>query len=178
MLALLMTNESLNLGPFALDDDDTPEFEEVLAPEPESPLTPAPFDPSHLAPSLKPGGSTGAEPECQLIGTRFKRDKTDGIELLDTKEAARRLHISRNTLYGWLKSSNAGNFKLRFETVTIWHLQGGAKNQGRILIPATEVERLLSLMEVAPSPKRKRRRPNKNPPLRYITGKLGRPDDF
>ena len=55
-------------------------------------------------------------------------------ELLSTTEAARQLGISRASLYDWLSQSNARQFTFRGRPVTIEHLQGGAKGQGRIKI--------------------------------------------
>ena len=96
------------------------------------------------------------------------------MELLDLKEVALRLHCSRSALYTWLAQSRAGTFKIGGEVVTIRHHR---KGQGRILIPDVEIERLLSLMEVSQPRRRKPRRPNRNPPLLYITGELGRPEE-
>lgn len=98
-------------------------------------------------------------------------------ELLTTEEAARRLAISRATLYDWMRQSNGGSFAIRGQAVSIDYYQGGGKGQGRIKIEAEEIERLLSLMRVAPMPAQKLIRPTKKQPLRYINVKLGRPEE-
>jgi transposase len=97
-------------------------------------------------------------------------------ELLSTREAARRLGISRASLYDWLAQSNAGSLLIRGRPATIDYLQGGRNGQGRIKVEAKEVERLRELMRVRPSPAPPRRpvvRPQLYP---GITVKLGRPD--
>jgi hypothetical protein len=98
-------------------------------------------------------------------------------ELLTSREAARRLGISRTSLYDWLAQSDAGTFVIRGRPVTIDYLQGGAKGQGRIMIEASEVERLKELMRVRPRPVRHRKPPTKCSHYPGITVKLGCPDD-
>ena len=97
-------------------------------------------------------------------------------ELLSTMEAARRLGISRASLYDWLSQSNAGQFMLRGQSVTIAYLQGGARGQGRIRIEAREVERLKELMRVQPYPLLPRRPAIKESHFPGIMVKLGRPN--
>jgi hypothetical protein len=77
-----------------------------------------------------------------------QRDDPD--ELLSASEAARRLGITRTTLYDWLGRSKYGLLEIRGQSVTIDALQGGAKGQGRIRIEAREVQRLRELMRVTP----------------------------
>jgi hypothetical protein len=95
--------------------------------------------------------------------------------LLCSKEAARRLGISRACLYEWLGQSDAGAFMIRGQPVTIDYLQGGAKGQGRIQIAAVEVERLKDLMRVRPRKLPSRRLPDPHSNYPGITVKLGRP---
>ena len=97
-------------------------------------------------------------------------------ELLSSTEAARRLGISVPRLYEWLALSDRGDFLLRGVPLTIEYFQGGAKGQGRIRIATEEVNRILGLMRVQPSPQHTRRSPTKRPVLRYITAKPGRPE--
>ena len=97
-------------------------------------------------------------------------------ELLSSNDAARRLGVSRASLYDWLAQSDAGTFMIRGQPVTIDYLQGGARGQGRIWIPAEEVHRLKDLMRVRPH----KPRPQRPPPVPRqaypgITVKLGRP---
>jgi hypothetical protein len=96
-------------------------------------------------------------------------------ELLSSGEAARRLGISRATLYDWLADSDARRLLIRGQAVTIDYLQGGRRGQGRIRIAAQEVERLKELMRVHPRATLSRRpivRPQNYP---GISVKLGRP---
>ena len=97
--------------------------------------------------------------------------------LLSSEQAARRLGVSVLTLYDWLSKSDACAFEVRGLPVTIDYYQGGRRGQGRIKIDTQEVERLLSLMRVAPKLPRSRKRLEKEPTLQHITTKLGRPDD-
>jgi hypothetical protein len=96
-------------------------------------------------------------------------------ELLATTEAARRLGISRASLDDWLQQSNAGQFVLCGQHVTIEYLQGGAKGQGWIQIPAREIERLCDLMRVRPLSSPPRRPAIHQVQYPGITVKLGRP---
>lgn len=98
-------------------------------------------------------------------------------ESLYCDEAARRLGISKPTLYDWLGRSDAGCFQLRGQPITIDYLQGGPQGQGRIRIDAREVRRLNEAMRVTPRWTRRRRPPRG--PVHYpgITVELGDPDD-
>lgn len=96
--------------------------------------------------------------------------------LLDAREAAQRIGISRTTLYDWLAQSDVGEFVIRGQNVSINYLQGGRNGQGRIQIEAGEIERLKDLMRVRP-----RRVVTRRPPIRRdsfpgITVPLGHPD--
>lgn len=100
------------------------------------------------------------------------------MNLLTSQQAAESLGISVLTLYDWLGQSDAGEFEIRGEPVTIEYYQGGRKGQGRIRIEDSEIRRLLSFMKSTPKPQRRRQAPNKkSTPFRHITTKLGRPDD-
>ncbi|WP_013630110.1 helix-turn-helix domain-containing protein [Rubinisphaera brasiliensis] len=100
------------------------------------------------------------------------------MNLLTSQQAAEVLGISVLTLYDWLGQSDAGEFEIRGERVTIDYYQGGRKGQGRIRIEEAEVRRLLSLMRSTPKPQRRRQSPTKTSnSFRHITTKLGRPDD-
>ena len=96
---------------------------------------------------------------------------------LSSKEAAAALGISVLTLYDWLSQSDAGEFEIRGQPVTIAYYQGGRRGQGRIRFDAQEVERLLSLMRVTPKVTRTRKRPQKTSAFQHITNNLGRPED-
>lgn len=96
---------------------------------------------------------------------------------LSSRDAAELLGISRSTLYGWLAQSDAGEFEVRGQQVTIDYYQRGRRGQGRIQLKLQEVERLLSLMRVAPKPARVHKRQKKQPQLQHITTKLGLPED-
>jgi hypothetical protein len=98
-------------------------------------------------------------------------------DLLTTQEAARRLGISRASLYGWLSQSDAGSLLIRGQPVTVDYLQSGGKGQGRIRIEAQEVERLKDLMRVHPRPSEARRPPVQASRFPGITVKLGRPPE-
>ena len=98
-------------------------------------------------------------------------------ELLSSDQAARRLGISVLTLYCWLNQSDAGEFEIRAQPVTVAYYQGGRCGQGRIKIDTREIERLLSLMRVTPRSACARKRPIKKTTLQHITTQLGRPDD-
>ncbi len=97
-------------------------------------------------------------------------------KLLSTSEAARRLGIRPTTLYDWLGRSRAGLLVIRGQTVTIGYLQGGAKGQGRIRIPAAEIERLNELMRVTSVPVPTRRPSVPKLSFPGITVPLGRPN--
>jgi hypothetical protein len=97
-------------------------------------------------------------------------------ELLTPQDAAQRLDLAVTTLYDWLGRSKAGLFILGGERVSIRCYQTGPQRQGRIRIPAGEIDRLLELMRVvtkAPP----RRRPHVHPKaLPGIVVALGRPE--
>ncbi len=97
--------------------------------------------------------------------------------LLSSVDAAHRLGISVLTLYDWLSQSDAGQFEIRGQPVTIDYFQGGRRGQGRIMIEKQEIDRLLSLMRVTPKARRVPQRPQKKSTLQHITTRLGRPDD-
>jgi hypothetical protein len=97
--------------------------------------------------------------------------------LLNSKDAAAALGVSVLTLYDWLSQSDAGEFEIRGQPVAIGYYQGGRRGQGRIKIDTEEIERLLSLMRVAPKATRSRKRSERKSALQHITTKLGRPDD-
>ena len=98
-------------------------------------------------------------------------------ELLSSNQAASALGITVPTLYGWIAQSNVGEFQLRGQAVTISYFQGGGKGQGRIKIPAKEIERLLAMMVVKPRKVPKRRPPRSRRSMQHITSNLGRPED-
>lgn len=98
-------------------------------------------------------------------------------ELLSTTDAARRLGISRASLYDWLARSDAGTFVLRGQPVTIDYFQSGAKGQGRIKIETDEIDRIKELMRVRPQPARRRRPPVRRKHYPGITVELGIPTD-
>jgi len=97
--------------------------------------------------------------------------------LFSAELAAEQLGVSVPTLYGWLNQSDVGEFIIRGIPTTIEYYQGGRRGQGRIKMHAQEVERLLSMMRVVPKMPSRRRNTPKKTTLRYITGKLGRPND-
>ncbi|MEZ6125220.1 MAG: DNA-binding protein [Planctomycetaceae bacterium] len=105
--------------------------------------------------------------------------RTDELmDLLTSQQAAEALGISVLTLCDWLGQSDAGEFEVRGEPVTIEYYQGGRKGQGRIRIDGAEVRRLLSFMRSTPKPQCRRQSPTKKSnSFRHITTKLGRPDD-
>lgn len=98
-------------------------------------------------------------------------------ELLSSDEAARRLTISRCTLYDWLCRSDAGEFLLRGRPFTIEYFQGGSRGQGRIQIEAAEVERIQEAMRVRPTSRPSRKPPTRQKSYPGITVPLGRPDE-
>ena len=98
--------------------------------------------------------------------------------LLTSEEAARRLGISRTTLYDWLAQSDAGSLMIRGQPVTIDYFQGGRRGQGRINLEAREVQRLVELMRVRPRPDRSRRPPTRRQHYPGITVELGDADDY
>lgn len=96
-------------------------------------------------------------------------------ELLSAKEAAQRLGIALASLYGWLGESDQGTLVIRGHPVTINYLQGGPQGQGRIKLPASEVERLMDLMRVRPRRVLPRRPSVRQEVFPGIVVKLGRP---
>jgi hypothetical protein len=96
-------------------------------------------------------------------------------ELLSPRLAAGRLGVTTTTLYDWLGRSRRGLFVLRGQPVAVEFFQTGAKGQGRIRIPAREVERLKELMRVPVEPTRTRRPPVRRDRFPGITVPLGRP---
>ena len=98
-------------------------------------------------------------------------------DLLSAAEAARRLGISRATLYQWLADSNAGTLVIRGQSVTIDYFQSGRRGQGRIQIDADEVERIIELMRVRPRVQRKRKPPTRRRQYPGIYVELGDIDD-
>jgi transposase-like protein len=97
-------------------------------------------------------------------------------ELLPTSEAAHRLGITPGTLYDWLSQSRRKLLRIRGQPVTIRYYQGGAKGQGRIRIAASEVARILGLLEVFPEHRVERRTPIRRQTYPGILVPLGRPD--
>jgi hypothetical protein len=97
--------------------------------------------------------------------------------LLTAHEAAQKLGMTTASLYDWLAQSDAGQFRLRGQPVTIDYFQGGPKGQGRIRIEDREVERLKDLMRVRPCTPWPRRPPVQEAHYPGITVKLGRPRD-
>jgi transposase-like protein len=89
--------------------------------------------------------------------------------------AAQQLGIKSTTLYDWLGQSRHGLLVIRGQQVTIDYFQGGAKGQGRIQIPASEVERIRELMRVQTCSCLPRKPPVKNANYPGITVPLGRP---
>ena len=96
-------------------------------------------------------------------------------QLLTPQQAASRLGVSVTTLYDWLGRSTAGLLVVSGERISIDYFQTGARQQGRIRIPADEIDRLLELMRVRPVNSRPRPRLN-HAELPGITVKLGKPD--
>ena len=96
--------------------------------------------------------------------------------LLNTDEAARRLGITRATLYQWLADSNAGTLVIRGQPVTIDYFQGGTQGQGRIRLATAEVDRLIQLTRVHPRPEHRRRAPARFEMYPGIIVPLGCPD--
>ena len=79
------------------------------------------------------------------------------------------------TVYDWLGRSRRGFFVLRGRVVMVEYYQTGAKGQGKIRIPAREVDRLKELMRVPVEPARARRPPVRPDKFPGITVPLGRP---
>ena len=98
-------------------------------------------------------------------------------DTLNTKEAAQRLGISPATLYDWLSQSDAGEFQIRGQSVTIDYFQGGRRGQGRIQIEPAEIERLKELMRVRPRRIVSRKPPRKQVSFPGIHVELGDPGD-
>jgi hypothetical protein len=96
--------------------------------------------------------------------------------MLTPGQAASRLGVTATTVYDWLGRSRRGLFVLRGQPVTVEFFQTGAKGQGRIRIPAREVERLREMMRVPVEPARTRRPPVRRDRFPGITVPLGRPN--
>ncbi|MFC1597784.1 helix-turn-helix transcriptional regulator [Planctomycetota bacterium] len=94
-------------------------------------------------------------------------------DLLSTSEAARRLGLSRSTLYEWVARSNAGTLRLRGQPVAIDHFRTGAKGQGPIQFEAKEIQRLRELMRVRPHALHQRRPPKQRRHFPGIYVELG-----
>jgi hypothetical protein len=97
-------------------------------------------------------------------------------DLLTPQDAARRLGLAVTTLYDWLGRSTVGLLSIGGERTSIEHYQTGPKQQGRIRIPAREIDRLLSLMRVQPQLSQPRRPSVCRDALPGITVPLGRPE--
>ena len=61
---------------------------------------------------------------------------------LSSDQAAKRLGVTVPTLYDWLSQSDAGEFVIRGQSLTISYFQGGRRGQGRIQIDESEIDRL------------------------------------
>lgn len=96
-------------------------------------------------------------------------------EFLSVKEAASRLGIQPTTLYEWLGRSRYGLLEIRGQQFVIEYFQSGAKGQGRIQIPASEVERLRESMHVPLQTSVAHKRPTSQTSFPGITVPLGRP---
>jgi hypothetical protein len=99
-------------------------------------------------------------------------------ELLTPRAASQRLGVAVTTLYDWLGRSELGLFALAGVRVTICYHQTGPKQQGRIRIPASEIDRLLTLMRVdpkCPPPRRPTVRPDSFPGINVALGRPGAP---
>ena len=96
---------------------------------------------------------------------------------LNSSQAAQRLGIAVSTFYEWLSQSDAGEFVIRGQAITIRYLQGGRRGQGRIRIDESEIDRLKEAMRVFPQPQPRRRPPFQLRDFPGITVQLGRPDD-
>jgi hypothetical protein len=81
------------------------------------------------------------------------------------------------TLYGWLQQSDAGEFEIRGQPITIDYHQAGRRGRGRIKIESGEIDRLLSLMRVTPRAPLNRIRQQETTTFQHITVRVGRPDD-
>ncbi|HWB00217.1 MAG TPA: DNA-binding protein [Pirellulales bacterium] len=96
-------------------------------------------------------------------------------ELLTVREAAKRLAIKPTTLYAWFGLARRGLLVLRGENVTVHFYQTGRKGQGRISIPASEVERLRGYLQVVPPRAPIRQSPVRRLSFPGIDVPLGRP---
>lgn len=97
--------------------------------------------------------------------------------LIPSANAADLLGIAVQTLYEWLSQSDAGEFQIRGQKVTIDYFQGGSRGQGRIRLSEAEINRLIQLMRVQPKPILQRRTQTSKRTLQHITTRLGRPED-
>jgi hypothetical protein len=97
-------------------------------------------------------------------------------ELLTAAETARRLGVTRATIYDWLGLSRRNLLEIHGRRVTIEFFQTGAKGQGRIRLEAMEVVRIKELLRVKPTTMLERRPPTRRQSFPHITVPLGRPD--
>lgn len=113
-----------------------------------------------------------------LYGTSLiaTRDRAVRDDLLTPQDAASRMGVAVTTLYDWMGRSSVGLLVIGGERVTIDHYQTGPNRQGRIRIPASEIDRLLELMRVRPQRAISRRPTLDRGNLPGITVPLGRPD--
>lgn len=96
-------------------------------------------------------------------------------DMLTPRQAAGRLGVTAANLYAWLGLARRGLFVLRGRPGAVEYFQTGANGQGRIRIPAREVERLMDLMRVPVEPVPSRRPPVRRDRFPGITVPLGRP---
>jgi transposase-like protein len=73
-------------------------------------------------------------------------------KLLSTLDTARRLGISRASLYDWLDQANAGQFMLGCQPATFEYLERSRQGRGRIRIETKELERIKDLKRVRRCP--------------------------
>jgi len=97
-------------------------------------------------------------------------------DLLTPRQAAQRLGVTAATVYSWLAESNAGTFMLHGRPVTIAYFQTGRNGRGRIRIEATEIDRIMELMQVCPRPTARLSFPVREVQFPGIIVKLGRPN--
>ncbi|PHR95221.1 MAG: molybdenum-pterin-binding protein [Blastopirellula sp.] len=99
------------------------------------------------------------------------------MNLISSKQAAQLLGIEVATFYDWLSQSDAGQFSIRGQEVTISYFQGGRSGQGRIRIEEAEVKRLLDCMRVTPKSLNQRKPSKPKQQYNFISAKLGKPTD-
>lgn len=98
--------------------------------------------------------------------------------LLNAKQAAERLGLSRAGFYAWIAASDAGTLVLRGQNFTIEYFQGGAKGQGRIRITESEINRILDAMKARPRKIVPRKKSLSHGHFPGITVPLGIPEDL